>query len=164
MEYIANQKFNESIGEYLLYMYQMEDLIRSFHFNLEDIRKYVVDHYPVSEQEKEKTIAWFGEIAKQMQAENIQTHGHLASVQHHVNHLAKIHWDLLKNDPDYFDLYRQAKPHVISLVLEAGGKDPGHEIQVCIHALYGILLNRLHGKTIPEEVLEAGTHFGKVLH
>ncbi|EON77596.1 hypothetical protein ADIS_1815 [Lunatimonas lonarensis] len=163
MESIAHQKYTERIGEYLLYMYQMEDLIRSYHFNLEDIRQYVVSQYPVSEEEKAKTMEWFGDLCSQMIAENIERTGHLAYVQKHVDQLAELHWQLLKTDREYFALYQDAKPHVVSLVLEAGTADPGHEIQVCVHALYGLLLSRLYGKEVPESILEGSTHFGKVL-
>ncbi|WP_209332016.1 DUF4924 family protein [Lunatimonas salinarum] len=163
MEKIAQQKFKQSIGEYLLYMYQMEDLIRSYQFSLADIKQYVVSHYPISEDEKKQTLEWFADLCSQMKAEKIEQRGHLASVQKHVDQLAALHWELLKSDSTYFDLYQYAKPHVVELVLGAGTADPGHEIQVCIHALYGLLLSRLHGKEVPEPIIEATTHFGKVL-
>ncbi|MCC5936736.1 MAG: DUF4924 family protein [Lunatimonas sp.] len=163
MESIAKQKFSESIGEYLLYMYQMEDLIRSYQFNLPEIRHYVVSHYPISDEEKEKTMEWFADLCLQMKAENIEQNGHLSTVQKHVDQLADLHWRLLKSDREYFDLYQHAKPHVINLVLGAGSADPGHEIQVCVHAVYGLLLCRLHGKQVPESIIEATAHFGKVL-
>jgi hypothetical protein len=40
---VANQKRKENIAEYLLYMWQVEDLIRANHFDLEAIRKQVVE-------------------------------------------------------------------------------------------------------------------------
>lgn len=163
MESIATQKFNESIGEYILYMYQMEDLIRSYQFNLSDIKQYVITHYPISEEEQAKALEWFADLSGQMIAESIERTGHLSFVQQHVDQLAELHWQLLKTDREYFSLYQLAKPHVVSLVLEAGTADPGHEIQVCVHALYGLLLSRLHGKEVPDSILEATTHFGKVL-
>ena len=49
MQAIAERKKSQNIGEYLVYMYQMEDLIRSYQGNMEEIGQYVVSHYPVSE-------------------------------------------------------------------------------------------------------------------
>lgn len=163
METIAKQKLKESIGEYILYMYQMEDLIRSYQFELSEIKQYVVSHYPVSEEEKTETMHWFADIASQMKKENIETAGHLASVQKHVDQLAALHWFLLRTDREYFDLYQGAKPHVINLVLEVGDVDPGHEIQICLHALYGLLISRLHGKQVPDSILDATVQFGNIL-
>ena len=42
---VANQKRKENIAEYLLYMWQVEDLIRASNFDMETIRKQVVDRY-----------------------------------------------------------------------------------------------------------------------
>ena len=39
---IAQQKLKENIAEYILYMYQIEDVIRAYHFDLNKImEKYV---------------------------------------------------------------------------------------------------------------------------
>ena len=32
---IAQQKLKENIAEYILYMYQIEDVVRAYHFDLE---------------------------------------------------------------------------------------------------------------------------------
>ncbi|MDX5479843.1 MAG: DUF4924 family protein, partial [Cyclobacteriaceae bacterium] len=34
MKAIADKKKEQNIGEYIIYMYQMEDLLRAFQFNL----------------------------------------------------------------------------------------------------------------------------------
>lgn len=163
MESVAKQKYKENIGEYIIYMYQMEDLIRAYDFDLEDINQYVISHYPVSSEEKSNILQWFTELAGQMKAEGLHQKGHLAQVQRHVDSLARLHWDLLKSDGVYFGLYQEAKPHILELVLEAGEESPGHEIQICINGIYGLLLSRLHGKTVPENILQGTKSFGKVL-
>jgi hypothetical protein len=66
MQAVAEKKKSQNIGEYLIYLYQMEDLIRSFQGNLEEIRQYVVAHYPVSEQEKAEITAWFEGLLEKM--------------------------------------------------------------------------------------------------
>ena len=54
MKAIADRKKGQNIGEYLIYMYQMEDLIRSYQGNLEEINTYVISHYPIAEEEKQE--------------------------------------------------------------------------------------------------------------
>lgn len=163
MKKIATQKLKNNIAEYILYMYQMEDLIRAYDFNLEEIRNYVVSHYPIPDHEKGKTLDWFEEIATEMRASGIEKRGHLAQTQEYVDTLAKIHWEIIKTDKNYFHLFQKAKPHILQLVMEAADDNPGHEIQVCLHSIYGQLLARLHGRKIPPSVLESNERFGDLV-
>ena len=163
MKNVAESKKKQNISEYIIYMYQMEDLIRSYQFNLDEIRQYVISHYPITEEEKIEVAFWFDVLIDQMRAENIQEKGHLKEVQAEVDTLAKIHWDLLKTDRSYFDIYQQAKPYVIDFVMAAEGKDLGHEVQICLNGIYGLLLCRLTGKKVPEDLQRSAEAFGSVL-
>jgi hypothetical protein len=163
MEAVAEKKKQSNIIEYILYIYQMEDLLRSYAFNMEDIKQYVVSHYPISEKIKEETMDWLKGLAKEMHLEKITEKGHSKNIQGIVHQLAELHWSLLKTDTAYFKIYQKAKPYVIDLVLEAGSSNPGHEIQICIHAVYGLLLTRLRGREVPQDMLEATDAFGDVL-
>ena len=42
---IAKRKRKENIAEYLLYMWQVEDLIRANKFDMDSIRRTVIAHY-----------------------------------------------------------------------------------------------------------------------
>ena len=44
MQAVAQKKKSQNIGEYLIYLYQMEDLIRSYQGNMEEIKRYVISH------------------------------------------------------------------------------------------------------------------------
>lgn len=144
-------------------MYQMEDLIRAYNFNMEEIRQFVISHYPISDLQKEETAEWFEELKAQMILQKIQKDGHLKDVQIIVDDLAQIHWDLLKTDKLYYQTYRIAKPYVIDMIVEAGDKLIGHEIQVCLNSIYGLLLTKLKGRDIPKGYTEATEAFGEVL-
>jgi hypothetical protein len=163
MKTVADKKKGYNIGEYIIYMYQMEDLIRAYQFNIKDIESYVIHHYPISQNQKEETLAWFVEIAKRMKAEGLQETGHLASTQETVDQLAVIHWDLLKKDSVYFNIYQKAKPHIMEISLASSSNPPKHEIQACINGIYGLLLARLAGKEVKEEMQLATEAFGDLL-
>lgn len=163
MKSVAESKKKQNIGEYIIYMYQMEDLIRSYHFNLEEIRKYVISHYPISDEEKEEVSVWFESLIEAMKAENIQEKGHLREVQKEVDALSQIHWDLLKEDKEYFQIYHQAKPYILDFISSADGHHLGHEIQICLNGVYGLLLSRLTGKKVTKDLLKAAEAFGSVL-
>ena len=53
--YISQQLKQQNIAEYLLYMWQIEDLIRANGFDMEKIRKSVIEPYPIAEEQKK---AW----------------------------------------------------------------------------------------------------------
>lgn len=163
MKQLADKKKKQNIGEYIIYMYQMEDLLRSYAFNMDDIRQYVISHYPVSDTEKKEIADWFQQLANQMETEKVKASGHLSATQQEVQKLSQIHWELLKNDQDYFSIYHKAKPHIITSIMAAKGKETGNEIQVCLNGIYGLLLCRLTGKKLDSEQEEAASAFGNVL-
>jgi hypothetical protein len=163
MQAIAERKKAQNVGEYLIYMYQMEDLIRSYQSNLEEIYTYVISHYPVPEEEKQEINAWFGDLASQMQAEDLLKKGHLKSLQEIVNSLLELHYQLLKSDAGYMQTFHQVKPHLLEAIDAAAGEEVGNEIQICLNGIYGLLLCRLLGKPVNEQQLEAADAFGAVL-
>jgi hypothetical protein len=163
MKSIADRKKSQNIGEYLVYMYQMEDLIRSYQGNMDEIRQYVVSHYPVSEGEKAEISDWLEEILEKMKSQEILEKGHLKELKDLVDNLANLHWKLLKSDKIYFDTYSKAKPFILEAIVEANGADPGNEIQICLNGVYGLLLNRLLGGTVEDHRVTAAEAFGEVL-
>lgn len=163
MKKLADQKKKENIAEYILYMYRMEDLIRAYGFNLDEIKQFVVAHFPVSEEEKWELTDWLGQLATQMKIEGIKESGHLSSVQKYVKELAEIHWGLLQSDKLYFNLYKEVKPIILEFIISAEEKELGNEIQICLNGLYGLLLCRLTGKKVPDDLLKAATVFGKLV-
>jgi hypothetical protein len=163
MKTIADLKKAQNIGEYLIYMYQMEDLIRAYQGNLEEIYTYVISHYPVAEEEKQEIKAWFAELTAQMRKENLLEKGHLKQLQEIVNALLDLHYQLLKSDAGYVQTFHQVKPHLLEAIDAAAGEALGNEIQICLNGVYGLLLCRLLGKKVSDRQLEAADAFGNVL-
>ena len=61
---IAKQKRKENIAEYLLYMWQVEDLIRANHFDIDSIRRTVISQYDQPDEVKEEIARWYEELIK----------------------------------------------------------------------------------------------------
>jgi hypothetical protein len=163
MKSIADKKRNENIIEYILYLYRMEDLLRAYQFDMEDIDAYVLEHEKVSSEDKRETKKWLSEMSSNMLRQGIREKGHLAETQEVVNELAQIHWQLLKEEPEYLAIYRKTQAHLLQLITEISEDIPSHEIQLFINTLYGILLSKLNGRKVPEEIMDAATSFGDVL-
>ncbi|MEX2513135.1 MAG: DUF4924 family protein [Cyclobacteriaceae bacterium] len=163
MKSIAEIKKRENIVEYILYMYRMEDLLRAYDFNMEDIQQYVLSHEKVPEKVRAESNLWYKELAKKMKSQGIEKEGHLSETQKLVDELAALHWLLIKKDPGYFNLNLKTKPHLLDLIQAAGEKNPGHEVQIFINCLYGLLLSRLNGRQVAPTLLEAAAAFGEAL-
>ena len=78
---LAKQKQQENIAEYLLYMYQIEDIIRAFRFDLETIVQHTVLPLTQNEQEIAEYKKWYEGLIRQMKAQRIEQKGHLADIQ-----------------------------------------------------------------------------------
>ncbi|MFW5767468.1 MAG: DUF4924 family protein, partial [Bacteroidota bacterium] len=56
---IAKQKKQENIAEYVLYMWQIEDLLRALKFDEKLIEEQLVEQYDVPETEKTEIRNWY---------------------------------------------------------------------------------------------------------
>ncbi len=159
---IATKKKEHNIAEYIVHMYQTEDLIRAYQFNTDDIQRYVIQHIPTSESEKVDLLKWYEKTQQQMQAEGLQQKGHLMEIQLEVQHLKQIMEDLLSDDDAFQKIYQKAKVHIDHhMELAKGSIDD--EVQICLNGVYGLLLLRMNGKKIPDKLMESIDAFGELL-
>ena len=93
---VANQKRKENIAEYLLYMWQVEDLIRASNFDMETIRKQVVDRYDQPAEVKEEIARWYEELIEMMRTEGVKEEGHIQLNKNVIIVLTDLHLRLLK--------------------------------------------------------------------
>ena len=69
--YISQQLKQQNIAEYLLYMWQIEDLIRANGFDMEKIRKNIIDPYPITEEQKKALEQWYQDLINMMHDEGV---------------------------------------------------------------------------------------------
>ena len=74
---IASQKKKENIAEYLLYMWQIEDLIRVYKLDIDAIQKYIIDPYDISDEKKKEMRDWYESLIEMMRSEGVEKKGHL---------------------------------------------------------------------------------------
>ena len=63
---IASQKRKENIAEYLLYMWQIEDLIRANGLDIERIRQSVINNYPAEPAQLRDMAEWYESLIDMM--------------------------------------------------------------------------------------------------
>ena len=161
---IAHQKRQENIAEYLLYMFQVEDLIRSFNFNIESIDKNLISHYKEDYAVKRDIREWYRSLIGMMVENNMQDSGHIPLLSGLINSLNDVHLSFLqkKNENEYRDLYTTCRPAIEELRIKSGNTDAS-DIEVCLNGLYGLLLLRIQKKTINPETESAFENISRLL-
>ncbi len=161
---IASAKKKENIAEYILYMWQIEDLLRAYQFNIDEIEKNIITHFSdVSPVVKSEMKYWYQDIIEKMKHQGIQEKGHLDFLKSIINELETLHQELVHSPKDlkYIELYNWASPNINELRKKTIHSDAG-DIQLCLEGLYGLLLMRLKGKNITEETKEAISTISKL--
>ncbi len=153
---IAQQKIKENIAEYILYMYQIEDLIRGFQFDLDRIMEEFVRPQLPDESYLPSYRAWYQGLIQDMKSERIVEAGHRMELQEIMVELSYLHNSLLSvvNDEKYQKLYETAIPFIDDLK-EKSNLQEKNQIEICFHGLYMKLLLRLQNKEISSETEEA---------
>jgi len=153
---IAQQKKKDNIAEYILYMWQIEDLIRAYNLDISEIDKNIVQAYNQPDQVKKQIKNWYEGLIDLLKEENKTESGHLQFVQNTISDLNDLHLQLLKSPDhlDYIDLYNKAKDGIVELMNRSKGTVE-NEIEACFNGLYGILMLRLQKKVISPETIEA---------
>ena len=153
---IASQKRKENIAEYLLYMWQIEDIIRANNLDITSITRNVIDHYQLNEEQRLNMIEWYESLIDMMRREGVEKVGHLQLTRNVISQLAGLHQTMLK-DPkfqQYTAEFYKTLPFIVELRSKSG-ENPAGEIETCFNALYGTLMLRLQGKEISPETSDA---------
>lgn len=161
---IAREKKKNNIVEYVIYMWHIEDLIRSYKFDIKQIRKKVIDEFNNPETVKLEMEGWYKGLIKTMQENGLEEKGHLPEVNEIVSELAYLHTTLLNlyQDKIYLERYNTAIPGLRHLE-EKSNREIAHEVQGCLNGVYGLLLLRLQKRQISQETLDAVETFSKML-
>ena len=161
---IAKQKKQENIAEYILYMWQIEDLIRAYKLDVTEINKNIVDKFNQPEPIRKEIANWYLGLIDLMKEENKTESGHLQFVQNTINDLNNTHLQLLKSPEqlDYIEVYNKAKSGIVELMNKSKGTVE-NEIEACFNGLYGILMLRLQKKTINAETVSAMTAVSQLI-
>lgn len=154
MNLIAQQLKEKNIAEYLIYMWQEEDLIRANHCEPEEMEANVIVRYP--EEQRPAMKEWYGNLITMMSEENVREKGHLQINNNVIINLTELHNALASSPkfPFYSAAYFKALPFIVELRSKNGKKEEP-ELETCFEALYGVLLLRLQRKPISDGTMKA---------
>ena len=153
--YIAQELRKKSIAEYLLYMWQVEDLIRAYGCSLTRIKNEYISQFQYSDEQKEEMIDWYGDLIRMINQEGKREKGHLQINEIVLQDLTDLNAQLLQSTkfPFYNAEYYKVLPFIVEL-RNKGGKEFG-ELETCMNALYGTMLLRLQHKPGSPETAHA---------
>lgn len=162
---ILNLKKEENIVEYVLIIWQCEDLVRAFDFDEASLNEYLSAQLQEADPSvKDSTLKWYQQLVKQMKSQKLQKSGHIEEVQEILTELFFLHNTLLSiiKDKTYINQNERAIPHLEAFKTKMGNPDK-HAVEACLEALYGTLLLKIQKKEITEATQESINIFAELM-
>lgn len=146
----------DNIAEYLLFMWQMEDILRALKLDIEKVEETLIKTNYQSGEEQKNTRDWYEGLIMMMKSEGVQEKGHLQINKNIILELTDLHLRLLSNPSEsaYIATYYKTLPHIVALRAKSGQEEIS-EIETCFIALYGYMLLKLQKKEISNETQAA---------
>ena len=146
---IAQQKRKENIAEYILYLWQIEDLLRALQFSPEAIYSTLVQPRKLDTSHEQILLAWYMDIAGLLVQEQKEQSGHLNHTLHLISDLHDLHLRLMQQQEvgeSYRQRYSQLVPHLSALRSRLGKESDMSDTELCFRALYAAMLYRIKGE------------------
>ena len=146
---IARELRKTNIAEYILYMWQVEDLLRACAFDPEKIEQQLIKRYNADEATGKEIADWYLNLAVMMEMEHVQEKGHLQVVVNLINDLNEFHLRMLEvqNDQEYVRLYQENQEAIVE-AMEKTALDTDNEVCACLNTLYGFMMLKLKSSEI----------------
>jgi ABC-type oligopeptide transport system ATPase subunit len=153
---VAQKKQEENIAEYVLYLFQIEDIVRSLNFDIEKIMESVVKPNLPDTSFEAQYRSWYEEIIREMKRSSLEKKGHLDRVMEVMKELLFLHNTLFAIQGE--SKYKQLCTNSISFIgefREKASMKNQHDVEILIHAMHMKLQFRLRKKEITQETEEA---------
>lgn len=146
---VASQKRKENIIEYILYMWQIEDLIRANGLDMATIDKNIISSYKQDEDTILEIRDWWANLVEMMRLENKQKSGHLQININTVNDVNQLHLRLMStpNEVTYHHVYNAVAPTIREFESKIG-QPLSNDIEIGLTAIYSTFLLKLKQQTI----------------
>lgn len=146
--FISQKLRKENIAEYVLYMFQMEDIIRAYGCDLTRIRKEYIARFDLDDEQREEMTDWYGNLIRMIREEGKTGKGHIQIIKIVIQQMTELHQQLLQSPkfPFYSSEYYKVLPFIVEL--RGKGDKEVDEIETCLNALYGVMLLRIQKKEV----------------
>jgi hypothetical protein len=153
--HIAREKIKNDIGGYLIYMFQIEDLIRACNFDHSVIEEKIINRYPANLTEKAEIKQWYIGLSDLMQEERLESKGHLLFLHNKISEVYEIHRYLISHpdEEEYQLVFRRTEPVIADLELKKPAGD--NILTAALNAIYGFILLRMKNQEITASTQKA---------
>jgi hypothetical protein len=171
---IARKKRHENIAEYILYLWQLEDLLRALQFSPEAIYSQLIAPRNLPAQDQPLYLEWYMDIVNLLKSEHKEQSGHLDHTLHLIADMHNLHLQLLQLPigAHYRELYSRLFPEMQRL-RSRFNHESASDTEICFRALYATMLYRISGEgkrqavtdtieCISPVIAELATMYGKV--
>lgn len=154
--FISRELRKKNIAEYLLYMWQVEDLLRANDLSMERVQEALVKPYGLDDANSAELYQWYENLIDMMRQEGVKEKGHLQINKNVIINLTDLHLRLLKSPkvPFYSAAYYKALPFIVEFRTKSEGRDKS-ELENCFDALYMVWLMKLQKREMNEDTLNA---------
>jgi hypothetical protein len=161
---IAKRTKETNIAEHVIYMFQIEDLIRANNLDLDTVINTIIAPQITDEDLVIAYTNWYKDLIKSMKAEGIQKQGHLSEINEIIMELLMLHNTLLNvlNDDKYKKRFETALPAIKDFQSKSNSGNI-NIIEVALNALYAKMILKLKGQAFTESTEEAFTHISQLL-
>lgn len=162
--YIARQLKEKNVAEYLLYMWQVEDLIRANHLDIEELKTNYISRFTPSPEQEKEMVEWYTNLIEMMRSEQVQEKGHLQINKNMIILLTDLHLQLLNSPkfPFYSAAYYKALPYIVEIRARNNNRDLP-ELESCFEILYGVMLLKMQKKAVSADTQKAVADISKLL-
>ena len=153
---VAQKLRKQNITAYIIYMFQVEDIIRAYGLDIERICKEYLPRFQYTEEQIADQREWYTGLIRMMQEEGVQESGHVQVVKNTLLLMAERHQELLADpkQPFYSAAYYKALPYIVELRSKGMGKEK-NEIENCVDALYGATVLKMQGRELTDQTKQA---------
>ena len=162
--FISRELRKKNIAEYLLYMWQVEDLLRANELLMERVQESLVKPYGLDDANSAELYEWYENLIDMMRQENVKEKGHLQINRNVIINLTDLHLRLLKSPkvPFYSAAYYKALPFIVEFRTKSDGREKT-ELENCFDALYMTWLMKLQKREMNKETMRATSEIGKFI-
>lgn len=148
---IAQKTRESNIAEHVIYMFQIEDLIRAHNLDLNSIQTGILEPQISDPEMMQAYLDWYAGLIKSMKRDGVVESGHVNDIQEILMELLMLHNTMINvvRDQKYLEVFEKAMP----ILKDFQSKSNSAEInlvEVGFNALYAKIILKLQGKEISE--------------
>ena len=139
--FVAQKLRAENIAEYLLYMWQVEDLIRAFSLDIDKLYDSYLSRFDnLSAEQQQELRHWYADTIEMMRSEGVVTKGHMQICHNVIINLTDLHQRLMASQK--YPYYHAAYHKVLPLIVE-------------LRAKHGVMLLKMQGRKVSTDTAKA---------